>query len=62
MASADGCGNPHVYTVQTMNAYTGGGPDLIWYGATRNRTKASITGFGIPDGFAGVLVRDDHGG
>ena len=60
--SADGCGNPHVYTVRTMRAHTGGGPDLIWYGAAGNRTKASITGFGILDGFAGVLVRDDYGG
>ena len=60
-ASAD-CGNPHVYTVRTMNAYTGGGADLIWYGAAGNRTKAAITGFGILDGFAGVLVRDDYGG
>jgi transposase len=62
LARADGCGNPHVYTVRTMNAYTGGGADLIWYGAAGNRTKASITGFGILDGFAGVLVRDDYGG
>jgi transposase len=61
-ASADGCGNPHVYTVRTMNAYTGGGADLIWYGAAGNRTKAAIAGFGILDGFAGVLVRDDYGG
>ena len=61
-ASAEGCGNPHVYTVRTMRAYTGGGPDLIWYGAAGNRTKASITGFGILDGFPGVLVRDDYGG
>ena len=60
--SADGCGNPHVYTVRTMNAYTGGGPDLIWYGAAGNRTKAAITGFGILDGHRGVLVRDDYGG
>ncbi len=61
-ASADGCGNPHVYTVRTMHAYTGGGPDLIWYGAAGNRTKAAITGFGILDGYRGVLVRDDYGG
>jgi transposase len=60
--SAEDCGNPHVYTVRTMRAYTGGGPDLIWYGAAGNRTKASITGFGILDGYAGVLVRDDYGG
>ena len=60
--SAEGCGNPHVCTVRTMRAYAGGGADLIWYGAAGNRTKASITGFGILDGFAGVLVRDDYGG
>jgi transposase len=45
-----------------MRAYTGGGPDLIWYGAAGNRTKAAITGFGILDGYRGVLVRDDYGG
>jgi transposase len=61
-ASAEGCANPHVYTVRTMNAYTGGGPDLIWYGAAGNRTKVAITSFGILDGFTGVLVRDDYGG
>jgi len=61
-ASAQDCGNPHVYTVRTMRGYAGGGPDLIWYGAAGNRTKLSTTGFGILDGFAGVLVRDDYGG
>jgi transposase len=61
-ASAEDCGNPHVYTVRTMRAYTGGGPDLIWYGAAGNRTKAAISGFGILDGYRGVLVRDDYGG
>jgi hypothetical protein len=60
--SAEGCGNPHVYTVRTLRGWTGGGPDLIWYGAAGNRTKASITGFGILDGYRGVLVRDDYGG
>ena len=40
--SAEGCGNPHVYTVWTMRACTGGGPDLIWYGAAGNRTKLAI--------------------
>ena len=45
-----------------MRAYTGGGPDLIWYGAAGNRTKLAITGFGILDGYRGVLVRDDYGG
>ena len=60
--SAEGCGNPHVYTARTMRAYTGGGPDLIWYGAAGNRTKLAITGFGILDGYRGVLVRDDYGG
>ena len=51
-----------MYTVRTMNAYTGGGADLVWYGAAGNRTRPSITGFGILDGFRGVLVRDDYGG
>jgi transposase len=62
LTTAKDCGNPHVYTVRTMLAYTGGGPDLIWYGAAGNRTKLSITGFGILDGYRGVLVRDDYGG
>jgi hypothetical protein len=61
-ASAQCCGNPHACTVRTMNAYTGGGADLIWYGAAGNRTKAAITGFGILDGYHGILVRDDYGG
>ncbi len=61
-ASAQDCGNPHVYTVRTMRAYAGGGADLIWYGAAGDRTKASITGFAILDGYRGVLVRDDYGG
>jgi transposase len=60
--SAEGCANPHVYTVRTMRGWTGGGPDLIWYGAAGNRTKAAIGGFGILDGYHGVLVRDDYGG
>jgi transposase len=54
--------NPHVYTVRTMRAYTGGGADLVWYGAAGDRTKASINGFGILENFRGVLVRDDFGG
>jgi transposase len=57
-----GCHNPHVYTIRTMCAYTGGGPDLVWYGAAGDRTKASISGFGILDTYRGVLVRDDYGG
>jgi len=57
-----GCHNPHVYTVRTLCAYTGGGPDLVWYGAAGDRTKASIRAFGILDDFGGVLVRDDYGG
>ena len=59
---AEGCHNPHVYTVRTMGAYTGGGADLVWYGAAGDRTKASISAFKILDGFRGVLVRDDYGG
>jgi transposase len=60
--SEQGRHNPHVYTVRTMSAYTGGGPDLIWYGAAGDRTKVSISAFGILDDFRGVLVRDDFGG
>jgi transposase len=60
--SEQGCHNPHVYTVRTMSAYTGGGADLVWYGAAGDRTKASISGFGILEDFHGVLVRDDFGG
>ena len=56
------CHNPHVYTLRTMGAYTGGGADLVWYGAAGNRTKASITAFGILDDFRGVLVHDGFGG
>ena len=61
-AGEPGCHNPHVYTVRTMRAYTRGGADLVWYGAAGDRTKASISGFGILDKFRGVLVRDDFGG
>lgn len=56
------CPNPHVYTVRTMRAYTGGGADLVWYGAAGDRTKISINAFGIVNEFRGVLVRDDYGG
>ena len=56
------CHNPHVYTVRTMRAYTGGGADLVWYGAAGDRTKTSINAFGIVNAFRGVLVRDDYGG
>ena len=57
-----GCTNPHVFTVRTMAAYTGGGSDLVWYGAAGNRTKESITAFDILENYQGVLVRDDYGG
>ena len=45
-----------------MRAYTGDGPGLVWYGAAGNRSKLSVTGFGILDGYRGVPVRDDYGG
>ena len=61
-SSEPDCHNPHVYTVRTMRAHSGGGPDLVWYGAAGDRTKTSISGFGILDDFRGVLVRDDFGG
>jgi hypothetical protein len=69
------CGNPQVFTVRTMRAYTrgwAGDPtadltadltgDLVWYGAAGTRTKKAITAFGILETFYGVLVRDDFGG
>lgn len=57
-----GCHNPHVYTVRTLGAYTGGGADLVWYGAAGDRTKTSISSFGILQDYRGILVRDDYGG
>jgi transposase len=60
--AGEDCHNPHVFTCRTMRAYTGGGPDLVWYGAAGTRTKPAITAFGILEPFAGVLVRDDYGG
>jgi transposase len=54
--------NPHVFTVRTLRGYTGGGPDLVWYGAGGTRTKKEITAFGILDNYTGILVRDDFGG
>lgn len=54
--------NPHVFTVRTLCSYTGGGADLIWYGAAGTRTKKAISAFGILDDYDGVLVRDDFGG
>jgi transposase len=56
--SESDCHNPHVYTVRTMRAYTGGGADLVWYGAAGDRTKTSISGFGILEEFRGVLVQN----
>jgi hypothetical protein len=52
------CYGPQVFTVRTLHGYTGGGPDLVWYGAAGTRTKKEITAFGILDNYAGVLVRD----
>jgi len=54
--------NPHVFTVRTLCGYTGGGSDLVWFGAAGTRTKKEITAFGILDNYHGVLVRDDFGG
>jgi transposase len=62
LATAEDCANPHVYTVRTLRGWTGGGSDLIWYGAAGNRTKQAISEFGILEGYRGVLVRDDYGG
>jgi transposase len=54
--------NPHVFTVRTLCSCTGGGADLVWFGAAGTRTKKEITAFGILDNYQGVLVRDDFGG
>jgi hypothetical protein len=69
-ARTSGAPNPHVYTVRTLCTYTRIGhqpaatpaADLVWYGAAADRTKASISAFGILDDYTGVLVRDDYGG
>ncbi|MBI1759225.1 MAG: transposase [Actinobacteria bacterium] len=37
--------NPHVFTVRTLHGYTGGGADLVWFGAAGTRTKKEITAF-----------------
>ena len=39
---------------EQMRAYTGGGPDLVWYGAAGDRTKTSINAFGIVNEFRSV--------
>jgi hypothetical protein len=54
--------NPQVFTVRTLHGDTGGGGDLVWFGAAGTRTKKEITAFGILDNYTGVLVRDDFGG
>ncbi|HEY6793222.1 MAG TPA: IS66 family transposase [Kineosporiaceae bacterium] len=54
--------NPHVFTVRTLCSYTGGGSDLVWFGAAGTRTKKEISAFGILDNYTGTLVRDDFGG
>lgn len=54
--------NPHAFTVRSLRAYTGGGADLVWFGAAGTRTKKAISAFGILDNYTGVLVRDDFGG
>jgi transposase len=51
-----------VFTVRTLHNYTGGRPDLVWFGAAGTRTKKEITAFGILDNYTGVLVREDFGG
>ncbi len=48
--------------MRTLGSYTGGGADLVWFGAGGTRTKKEITAFGILDNFDGTLVRDDFGG
>ena len=61
--SAEGCGNPHVYTVRTMRAYTGGGcrtSSGTGRRATAPRQRSPASGSWTD--YRGVLVRDDYGG
>ncbi len=59
---APGCHNPHVYTVRTIGAYTGGGPDLVRYGgegATQFWLRTAIyrdDGTLMINGGAGLVV------
>lgn len=49
-------GSPHAVTVRTPDAR------LVWYAAIGSRSKISIAGLGILEGYAGYLVRDDYAG
>lgn len=52
----------YVYTVRTTRSHTGGGADLVWYGAAASRGHDAIDSFALLPGHTGVLVRDDYGG
>ncbi len=41
-ASGEGYGNPHVFTVRTLRAWTSGGPDLIWSSAAGNQVGQAL--------------------
>lgn len=49
-------GQPHVVTFRT--------PDerLIWFAATRSRSKDDLAGLGVLAGWRGIFVRDDYKG
>jgi hypothetical protein len=49
-------GSPHAVTVRTPDAR------LVWYAPIGSRSKTSIAGLGIMEGYAGYLVRDDYAG
>jgi hypothetical protein len=49
-------GSPHAVTVRTPDAR------LVWYAPIGSRSKTSIAGLGVLQGYAGYLVRDDYAG
>lgn len=49
-------GSPHAVTVRTPDAR------LVWYAPIGSRSKTSIAGLGVLEGYAGYLVRDDYAG
>jgi transposase len=49
-------GSPHAVTVRTPDAR------LVYYAPIGSRSKTSIAGLGVLQGYAGYLVRDDYAG
>jgi transposase len=49
-------GSAHAVTVRTPDAR------LVWYAPIGSRSKTTIAGLGVLQGYAGYLVRDDYAG